>query len=226
MWETEGETGSCSDRWGYASKSLIQLMGGAVFPPCCLTWGQTMVEVMKIMAPPSKVALQPFCTQWPQPCSRPPLTHASAGDSWTLMGKSGSVSSGVTAPFSWVQCTQSSVCALQESVSPDCVSSDSNMVGFMVTSSKRAYATPKSAASSHTHVCCTQSPCPCGCPLLTILSDHLAFCWPSVPTILLGLFCPWTLGISSQSLQWFQRQLCASGAAAAWLWRDCLGLSK
>ena len=25
-------------------------MGGAVFPPCCLTWGQTMVQVMKIMA--------------------------------------------------------------------------------------------------------------------------------------------------------------------------------
>ena len=25
-------------------------MGGAVFPPCCLTWGQTMVEVMKMMA--------------------------------------------------------------------------------------------------------------------------------------------------------------------------------
>ena len=24
-------------------------MGGAVFPPCCLTWGQTMVEVMKII---------------------------------------------------------------------------------------------------------------------------------------------------------------------------------
>ena len=24
-------------------------MGGAVFPPCCLTWGQTMVGVMKIM---------------------------------------------------------------------------------------------------------------------------------------------------------------------------------
>ena len=26
------------------------LMCGAVFPPCYLTWGQTMVEVMKIMA--------------------------------------------------------------------------------------------------------------------------------------------------------------------------------
>ena len=25
-------------------------MGGSVFPPCYLTWGQTMVEVMKIMA--------------------------------------------------------------------------------------------------------------------------------------------------------------------------------
>ena len=37
-----------------------------------------------------------------QPCSRLALTHASTGDSWTLMGESGSVSCGVTAPFSWV----------------------------------------------------------------------------------------------------------------------------
>ena len=41
-------------------------------------------------------------TQYLQPCSRPSPTHASAGDSWTLMGKSGPVSCGVTAPFSWV----------------------------------------------------------------------------------------------------------------------------
>ena len=41
-------------------------------------------------------------TQCPQPCSRPPPTLASTGDSWTLTGKSGSVSCGVTAPFSWV----------------------------------------------------------------------------------------------------------------------------
>ena len=40
--------------------------------------------------------------QCPQPCSRPPLTHSSTGDSWTFMGKSGSVSCGVTAPFSFV----------------------------------------------------------------------------------------------------------------------------
>ena len=42
------------------------------------------------------------CTQCPQPCSRPPPTHASTGDSWTLTAKSGSVSCGVTAPFSSV----------------------------------------------------------------------------------------------------------------------------
>ena len=40
--------------------------------------------------------------QCPQPCSRPLATHASAGDSWTLLGKSGSVSCGVTAPFFWI----------------------------------------------------------------------------------------------------------------------------
>ena len=39
-----------------------------------------------------------YCyTQCPQPCSRPLATHASAGDSWTLTGKSGSVSCEVTA---------------------------------------------------------------------------------------------------------------------------------
>ena len=38
-------------------------------------------------------------TQCPRPCSRPLLTHASAGDSWMLTGKSGSVSHEVTAPF-------------------------------------------------------------------------------------------------------------------------------
>ena len=46
-----------------------------------------------------------------------------------------------------------------------CVSSSSSMVGLMVTSSKRAYAIPRSAC--HTQVCCTQSPCPRSSPLLT-----------------------------------------------------------
>ena len=44
-----------------------------------------------------------YCyTQCPQPCSRLPPTHTSTGDSWTFLAKSGSVSCGVTASFSWV----------------------------------------------------------------------------------------------------------------------------
>ena len=42
---------------------------------------------------------------------------------------------------------QSSVCALQESIFQSCVSSVISMVGLMVTSSKRAYAMPRSAAA-------------------------------------------------------------------------------
>ena len=85
-------------------------------------------------------------TQSPCPCSRPPPTYISTEDPWTLPGKSGSVSYGalLLSPGSW--CTQGSVCALQESVSQSCVSSVSSLVGVTATSSKRAYAIPKSAA--------------------------------------------------------------------------------
>ena len=38
----------------------------------------------------------------PPTLQRPPPTHASARFSWALTGKSGSVSCGVTAPFSWI----------------------------------------------------------------------------------------------------------------------------
>ena len=80
-------------------------------------------------------------------------------DSWTRTGKSGSVSCGVMVPFScesW--CTHGSVCALQKSVSPvlckvwwlyGAVNGDLLQEGLC-----------------HAQVCCTQSPCPCGSPLL------------------------------------------------------------
>ena len=41
------------------------------------------------------------CIKCLWPCSRPLLTHTSMKDSWTLTGKSGSVSCWDTAPFSW-----------------------------------------------------------------------------------------------------------------------------
>ena len=105
-----------------------------------------------------------YCyTQCPQPCRRPPWTHASAGDSWTLTGKSGSVSYGVTAP------SPGSVCAFRKSISQSCVSSGGSLVGLMVTSSKRAYALPRSAAPS--------APAP--------VAGH---CWPVPPQAMLR--CP------------------------------------
>ena len=89
----------------------------------------------------------PCYTQWPLPCSRPPLTHASTGDSRTLIGKSGSVSCGVTAPFCWVLGVRKVLFVPSKSLFPQsCVSSGSSMVGLMVTSSKRAYAIPMSTA--------------------------------------------------------------------------------
>ena len=101
-------------------------------------------------------------TQCPQPCSRSLLTHASVGDSWTLMGKSGSVPCGVTAPFSWVLVsTRFCLCPPRVSFhSP--VSSGGSMVGLMATSSKRAYAILRSPAP--------RAPAPA--------TDH---CWPIPP---------------------------------------------
>ena len=88
-----------------------------------------------------------YCyTHCPQPCSRPPPTHASTGDSWTLPGKSGAVSRGATAPFSWTLGNTRFCLCLQESISQSCVGSGSSVVGLMVTSSKRVYDTPRSDA--------------------------------------------------------------------------------
>ena len=106
-----------------------------------------------------KVPCTHCCMQWPRPCSRPPLTHISAGDSWKLLASlnQSPVGSLLLFPGSW--CAQGSVCALQDSVSPvlckfwwlyGWVNGDLLQEGLC-----------------HTWICCTQSPCPCGRPLLT-----------------------------------------------------------
>ena len=119
-------------------------MGTAVFSPCCLTWGQAMVVVMKIMvisfrrshactaalSVPDAAAGHHGPTPLPQ---TPGCSRASMGQS--LVG------SLLLSPGSW--CTQGFVCALQESVSQVLVSSGGSMVGLMATSSKRAYAIPR-----------------------------------------------------------------------------------
>ena len=197
-------------------------MGGAVFSLSSLAWGQTMVGVMATSFKRAYASMHGSqdciqCIQWPWARGRPWSTHASAGDSWTLTGKSGSVFCGVFSPGSW--CAQGFVCVLQESISPvlwefcnqiplvfkvkfpgnsqylcwsprlgnllwalELLQQYENLcnffviivlqfmgrlfggsaVGLMATSSKRTYAT-----CHISQVCCSQSPCPCGRPLLT-----------------------------------------------------------
>ena len=122
-------------------------MSGAVFPHCCLTWGQTTVEVMKIMVTSFKRSHAGTATFsapnhtagrcWPTP----PLV--TPGHPWGSLGQS---LEGSLLLFSLSWCTQGFVCALQKSISQSCISSGSSMVGLMATSSKRAYVIPKSAA--------------------------------------------------------------------------------
>ena len=129
------------------SKSLIQFSvdGRGCFLPCYLTWGQTMVEVMKTVVTSFKRSHDALLHSVPrtlQQASTNPRFHWRIQDT----GKSGWVSCVVTAPFSCVLVHTSFRCALQESVSQSCVSSGSFIVRLMVASSKRAYATPGSAA--------------------------------------------------------------------------------
>ena len=129
----------------------------------------------------------------PWPHGTPLLTHTSAGDCQTLTGKSGSVSWGVTAPFSWVL-VHTRCCALRESVS---LSPFVGFPGWEISCRPRTFATVQDllwyncspvyglsvwwlymalmvtstertdAACCASHICCSQSPCPCGRSKLT-----------------------------------------------------------
>ena len=105
-------------------------MGGTVFHPCYLIWGQTMVEVMKIKPTSFKRSHAHTVTlSAPNPaaghCWPMPLPET-AGHSRASLGQS-LVGSLLLSPASW--CIQGSVCALPESVSQSCVSSGSSVVG-------------------------------------------------------------------------------------------------
>ena len=106
-WErlTEGETGSYSDGRGHTQY---------IFNPIFCWWVELCSFPIIYLGPNyggdnedngdllQKVPCMHRYTQCPQPCSRLPPTQASARNSWTLTGKSESVSCEVTAPFSWV----------------------------------------------------------------------------------------------------------------------------
>ena len=93
-----------------------------------------------------KVACTHCCTQCLQPCSRPPLNHTSSQRLLDTHRKSGSVSFGITAPFSWVpEHTRFCLCPPRVYF-PVLCKFWQLYVSLMVTSSKRAYAIPRSAA--------------------------------------------------------------------------------
>ena len=98
-------------------------------------------------------------TQCLHHCSRPPLTHTSAGESWTLTGKSGSVSCGVTAPFSRVL-VHTGFCLCPPRVSFPVLCKFWQLYGGVNGDLLQE-------DLSHTH---TQSTCPCSRPLSTCTS--------------------------------------------------------
>ena len=123
-------------------------MGRDVFSSCFLTWGQTTVEVKKILVTSFKRSHAGTATlSAPDPASRPPPTRASAGDSWVTYRE-------VWVSRWWGHCS----CLLgpgvhtvlfvpcKSLIPQTCVSSGGCMVGLMATSSKRAYAIPRSTA--------------------------------------------------------------------------------
>ena len=159
------------------------------------TWGQTMVEVMKIMVTSFKRSHSMYCyTQCPQPCSRPPPTNTSAGDSWTLRASLGQslVGSLFLSPGSW--CTR--FC-----LSPPRVYFLVLCKFWQLCGGDNGYLLQEGLC--HIHISCTQSPCPCGRPLLTHTSTgdaqtqfRLSFCG------VLGSWCTQGLIEPSEYLWW------------------------
>ena len=146
------------------SKSLIQFSvdGWSCVPSLLFTCSHTIV-VMKIMATSFKRSHACTTTTAPNPAAghHPPMPLLETpGHSQASLGQS-FVQSLLLSPGSW--CAQDFVCALQESVSPVLckfwwlyggVNGDLLQEGLC-----------------HTQVCSTQSPCPCGRPLLTCTSS-------------------------------------------------------
>ena len=133
-------------------------MGEAVFPPYYLpgpNYGGGNEDNGDL---PEKIPCMYCHTQCPQPCSRPPLTHASARDSRTPTGKSGTVSCGVTAPFSWVLVHKVLLCP-PRLYFPNLCKFWQHYVGVNGDLIQEDLC--------HTHI---QNLCPCGRPLLTRIS--------------------------------------------------------
>ena len=160
MGETDrGKTRSCSDG---LSKSLIQFSveGWGCVPSLLFdlrpNYGRGNEDNGNLL---QNVPCRHCYTHCPQPCSRPPPTHTSVRDSWTLMGNSGSVSCGATAPFFWVL-VHKRFCLCPPRVFFPVLCKFWQLYGGVNHDLIQE-------GLCHTQVCYTQRPCSCGSPLLT-----------------------------------------------------------
>ena len=131
------------------SKSLIQFSvdGWGCVPSLLFTWGQTMVEVTKIMTTSFKRSHAGTAT-----LSAPTLQQATADPRlrWRLLDAPWKV----WVSLLWGHCSfllgpgaHKVLFVPSKSLFPQsCVSSGGSMVGLMATSSKKAYAIPRSTA--------------------------------------------------------------------------------
>ena len=162
-------------------------MFGAMSPPGCLTWGQTMVEVMKVDVTSFKsVLILQQATADPRLHQRLLDTH---GQVWvSLLEGHSSFPLGPDAhKVYWCVC----VC-FPESVS------------LVLCNFWQLYSGVNGdllqEGLCHMQVCCTQSPCPCGRPLLTRTSagDTQTQFWLSLCGVS-GSWCPQALFEPSKS---------------------------
>ena len=122
-------------------------MTGTVFSPCCLTWDQTMVEVVKIMATSFK-----RCQEHTATLSAPTLQQATADP--RLCQRLLDTHRQAWVSLLWGHCSfllglgaHKVLFVPSNCLFPQfCVSSSSSMLGLMVTFFKRAYAIARSTA--------------------------------------------------------------------------------
>ena len=145
------------------SKSLIQFSaeGWDCVPPCYLTWGQTIVEV-KIMVISFKKSHASTATL------RAPTLQQATTDPCLCQrlldtsGKTGSVSYGVTALFSWIL-MHTTFCLCPPRVYFPVLCKFWQLYGGVNGDLLQE-------GLCQTQVLCRQSPCPCSSPLLTCTS--------------------------------------------------------